>query len=260
MEAFDAFLAHADHAPPGTREKAEHERELLRARVATLAVTSDPPGAEISVDGRRRGVTPLSGSVYVDAGPHEVGARNTGTGVVTTERIVAAPRETVHLTLRLGAADARVPPRAAEASPQPVLVSARSTGEPRTRSRFDVPALTVGGIGVALLGAGLTFGILARNASNSVEQASKNGSPGNPGTYYPQTQTDGLRDQTLEEIFLAVGAAAVITGGILYAVGHSRERAERASAARPRSQARVTVGGGASVAPGFAGARLRLTF
>ena len=105
LEAFDAFLASADHAPPGTREKATHEREALRERVATLAVTSDPPGAEISVDGRRRGVTPLNGALYIDAGPHEVAARNTSNGIVTTERIVAAPREMVRLTLRFGAAE-----------------------------------------------------------------------------------------------------------------------------------------------------------
>ena len=75
-----------------------------------------------------------------------------------------------------------------------------------------------------------------------------------------QTQSDGLRDQTLQEVFLAVGAAAVVTGGILYAVGHSREQAERANAPRSRPQARVTIGGGASIAPGFAGGRVRLTF
>ena len=59
-------------------------------------------------------------------------------------------------------------------------------------------------------------------------------------------------------MFLAVGAAAVVTGGILYVVGHSREPSERGNTTRARPQARVTVGGG--VAPGFAGGRLRLTF
>ncbi len=133
LEAFDAFLAHADHAPPGTREKATHERETLRARVATLAVTSDPPGAEISVDGRRRGVTPLSGALYIDAGPHEVAARNTSTGVVTTERIVAAPRETVRLTLRFGAAEAQAPSVEAAAG------GARRRAEPGARAGRRAP-------------------------------------------------------------------------------------------------------------------------
>ena len=273
LEAFDAFLANADHAPPGTREKATHEREALRERVATLAVISDPPGAEISVDGRRRGVTPLSGALYIDAGPHEVAARNTSNGIVTTERIVAAPRETVRLTLRFGVAEAQASspkwaasaPRTAEPSPMAALVDARrsaSSGEPAARSRFDIPALTAAGIGVAFLGAGLTFGILALKANNSVEQDSKNGAPppGRGILFNHQTDSDGRRDQTLMEVFVAVGAAAVVTGGILYAIGHSREQAERANASRTRPQARVSIGGGASIAPGFAGGRLRLTF
>jgi len=208
-------------------------------------------------------VTPLSGALYIDAGPHEVAARNTGNGIVTTERIVAAPRETVRLTLRFGAPEAQASSSksAAEAGPAPVGARAPVTGgEPRERSRFDVPALTAAGIGVAFLGAGLTFGILAQRANDSVEAASKSGSPANPSHLNLQTQSDGVRDQTLQEVFLAVGAAAVVTSGILYAVGHSREHAERTNAALGRSQARVTVGGGASLAPGFTGARLRLTF
>ena len=60
--------------------------------------------------------------------------------------------------------------------------------------------------------------------------------------------------------FLAAGAAAVTTSAVLFGIRESRQHAERANAMRPRSQARVSVDGGASVAPGFAGARLRLAF
>ena len=146
LEAFDAFLASADHAPPGTREKATHEREALRERVATLAVTSDPPGAEISVDGRRRGVTPLSGALYIDAGPHEVAARNTSNGIVTTERIVAAPRETVRLTLAFrcgGSAGVGIEagsgkPRTAEPPPRRHWSTRRARATPASRGRNRV--------------------------------------------------------------------------------------------------------------------------
>jgi hypothetical protein len=216
-------------------------------------------------------VTPLGGALFIDAGPHEVAARNTSNGIVTTERIVAAPREAVRLTLRFAAAETRAPsvsksvptaPDATEPSPAPALVGAQAPAagsEPQVRSRFDIPALTAAGIGVAFLGAGLTFGIFALKANNSIEQDSRNGNPppGNGIPFNVQTDSDGKRDQTLEEIFLGVGAAALVTGGILYVVGHSNERAD---ATRARSQARVTVGAGASVVPGFAGARLRLTF
>jgi len=262
LEAFDAFLAHADHAPPGTREKATRERDVLRARVATLAVASDPPGAEITVDGRRRGVTPLGDPLYIDVGPHEVAARQPSSGVITTERIVAAPRETVRLTLRFSAAEAQasppksapVAPRAAWPTPASALVDTRRSSdalEPRAESRFDVPTLAFAGIGAAFLATAATFAILGQRENDSVMQ---------DGKWHPQDDAAGRRDNTLAEVFLAAGAAAVTTSAVLFGIRESRQHAERANATRARSQARVTVDGGASLAPGFAGGRLRLTF
>ena len=266
LEAFDAFLAHADHAPPGTREKATRERDALRPRVATLAVASDPPGAEITVDGRRRGVTPLAGSLYIDVGPHEVAARNTSNGIVTTERIVAAPRETVRLTLRFGVAEAPPaspakawPARAAPPSaPAPALVDTRRSRdevEPRAESHLGVPTLVFAGIGAAFLATAATFAVLGQRENDSVMKVVDSG-----GKFPFEKDSAGRRDNTLAEVFLGAGAAAVTTSAVLFGIRESRQNAERANATRARSQARVTVGGGASVAPGFAGARLRLTF
>lgn len=265
LEAFDAFLAQADHAPPGTREKATRERDALRGRVATLAVVSDPPGAEITVDGRRRGVTPLSGSLYIDVGPHEVAARNASNGVVTSERIVAAPRETVRLTLRFGVAEAPPaapakawPARTAEPPPAPALVEARRSNqavEPRAESLFNVPTLVFAGLGAAFLATAATFAILGQQKSDSVVQGEVSGAMFDFGK-----DSAGRRDNTLAYVFLAAGAAAVTTSAVLFGIRESHLHAEHANAARARSQARVTMDGSASAAPGFAGARLRLTF
>ena len=79
LEAFDAFLAHADHPPPGTREKATHERDQLRTRVATLAVTSDPPA-------------PRSPSTAGGAASRRSAARSTSTpGRTKWRRAIPAP-------------------------------------------------------------------------------------------------------------------------------------------------------------------------
>ncbi len=266
LGAFDSFLAHADHAPPGTREKATRERDVLRARVATLAVASDPPGAEITVDGQRRGVTPLGDPLYIDVGPHEVAARQPSSGVITTERIVAAPRETVRLTLRFSTAEAQASParsapalaRAAWPTPASALVDTRRSSdavEPRAESRFDVPTLAFAGIGAAFLATAATFAVLGQRENDSVMRDVANGSPFDFGK-----DAAGRRDNTLAEVFLAAGAAAVTTSAVFFGIRESRQHAERATATRARSQALVTVGGGASLAPGFAGGRLRLTF
>src|SRR5215471_9762662 len=52
LRAFEAFLAHADQPPAGSREKAEAHRKLLRTRVATVEITADQDGAEVLVEGR----------------------------------------------------------------------------------------------------------------------------------------------------------------------------------------------------------------
>ena len=273
LEAFEAFLARADHAPPGTRDKATHERDRLRGRVATLVLTSEPLGAEISIDGRSRGATPLSGSLYLDPGPHEIAARNPATGAAATERVVASPQQALTLTLRLGAPASRPSVSSASPAPAPSSVPAAGAGstptvaaravsdtpEPHARRLPNAWAISAGALGVALLGAGVTFGILAQRQSDSVARDSSN-----YAVFVKQKETDGTRDQTLQEVFLVTGGVAVATGIVLYAIQRrgegervGREQESRASAVRRPA---VTLSGGPSLAPGLLGARLRLIF
>ena len=72
--------------------------------------------------------------------------------------------------------------------------------------------------------------------------------------------TAGRRDSTLAWVFLAAGAASVTTSAVLFYGIHESRVPERANTTSARSQARVSVGGGAMVAPGFAGAHVRLCF
>ena len=72
LEAFEAFLADATHPPPGKREQAESYQTELSTRVAQLDASALPPGAEVGVDGRGHGTTPLARSIYLDPGAHEI--------------------------------------------------------------------------------------------------------------------------------------------------------------------------------------------
>ena len=47
-------------------------RECYRERVARVEVVAETSGAEVFIDGRSRGVTPLARPVLVEAGPHQV--------------------------------------------------------------------------------------------------------------------------------------------------------------------------------------------
>jgi hypothetical protein len=256
LEAFEAFLAEADHPPPGTRERAARERVSLRAQVATLAITSDPPGADVTVDGRLRGVTPVGGSIYLDPGTHQVSARNRATGVVASQQIAALPGQTLSVTLLLGEG-ARSPEAPSGSAGAPAAVSSSDTG---IRGASNVLPLSLAGVGIALLGAGTTFGILAQRESDSLSRDSKDGAWPGPGVIYVQSkQADGLRDQALQEIFLAAGAVAVTTGVVLYVVNRRKNHgndSERSAS----SHAGLALSGAASVAPGRMGARLQLSF
>jgi hypothetical protein len=76
VAAIDEYLALRGLSP---QDRAEAERELqgLRARPSTLTVTTTPPGAVVTLDGRQTvGPTPLS--VDVPAGAHTIAIRRDG--------------------------------------------------------------------------------------------------------------------------------------------------------------------------------------
>jgi hypothetical protein len=283
LEAFEAFLARADHPPPGTREKATRDRETLRTRVATLAVTTDPPGAEVTIDGRLRGVTPLGGSLYLDPGPHEVVARNAATGAAAAERIVASPRQALGVTLRLSAAGARSlpaspPPAQPVASGEPTAVvaspvtdgrAASGAPEPRAGLAANPWALSAAGLGVALLGAGITFAFLVDREENRVHEASVTASLINTDSTdsthkqfagaAQRSESNGLKYQTLETVFFATGAVA-LTGGIALYVFNRRSGSRADGEARSTAASGPRLSGAPIVAPTLAGAQVQLSF
>jgi hypothetical protein len=74
--AIEQYLAQRDLSAPD-RAEAEREARGLRARPSVLTVTTTPPGAVVTVDGKpAAGPTPLS--VEIPAGPHTIGVRHDG--------------------------------------------------------------------------------------------------------------------------------------------------------------------------------------
>lgn len=74
IDAFERYLAQGASSIPASR-RAEVEREIAaqRERVSTLEVTVDIAGAQIRLDGRWVGTTPLAEPLRVNAGPHTLG-------------------------------------------------------------------------------------------------------------------------------------------------------------------------------------------
>jgi hypothetical protein len=101
IEVLTRYLSEGkDRVPEPRRQMVEGQLAWLRARLAALSITTDRPGAHISVDGRDVGVTPFADPVRLDAGTHTVSAKVDGIPVLI--RIVAlraAERQQLHLDL-----------------------------------------------------------------------------------------------------------------------------------------------------------------
>jgi len=121
-ECFDRFLAEARDVPPDSRATAERSRAAMRARVALVELVA-PTGADLVVDGRAMGRTPLSRPLVLAPGTRVFRLERDGrplsekavpvpAGVVTRFVIdVAAGAASLPPTLRAG--DPASAPRAA---------------------------------------------------------------------------------------------------------------------------------------------------
>ena len=224
--AFDRFLAEAPAAPEASREKARSNQEILRRQVATLTISADVSGIEISVDGHERGGTPLVHPLYLDPGPHQVVARwPRGAGNVSSTVVAFAGSD---LTMRLqlpGRGDGTAAPAVralpmvvAEPEPPPSNLIERKMPSANGASPWSNVAVASAGAGVVLLGAGLTFGLLASHEANRLTDLSSQSTDSNPPTYPPDAQSRGHTFEMLAELSLGAGVLALGAAAIMLVV------------------------------------------
>jgi PEGA domain len=102
LASFERFLAEGGAAAPAERrEDAERHVAALRGRVAFLDVVSDVSEAEVFVDGRRYGKTPVLAPIVVAPGPHQVLVQKQGAPLAYTDRIEARAGALVRVQVRL---------------------------------------------------------------------------------------------------------------------------------------------------------------
>ena len=171
IEAFETFLNEALDASPDLRANAERYRSTLATQTGALVVTSDTDGAEVSIDGRSRGVTPLQTSIRLDPGPHQLVVEKAGVPPFAEKLTIEAGRR-VAVEARLTPASVAppapvavpvvVPPPPAE-GPRPLTDAERAA---QKRSLIRKVAWTTGAVGVAALGCGLAERLIANGKFN----------------------------------------------------------------------------------------------
>lgn len=94
------------------------------------------------------------------------------------------------------------------------------------RKRLRTTGLIIGGIGLAALGTGIVFGVIASGQEDEVSSATRWSAD------LQDTDEAGQTNGTISVIGISVGAAAVVTGGILYLLGARGGRVPMEGSAR----------------------------
>jgi hypothetical protein len=180
------------------REEVEKRISNMRAAPATVVVSSDPPGASVIIDGAGTGkVTPAE--IEVEAGEHTVGISLEGYSRVT-EKLTVDPgaRRELSLTLLAGSEDDSTSSSGAD--------SYDGLGpEQESRKGANLAPWIVTGAGVLVLGTGAVLGGLVLGVKSDFDKKPT------------KAKADkGERLALLADVAFGVGAAAVITGVVLF--------------------------------------------
>ncbi|QRN99840.1 PEGA domain-containing protein [Archangium violaceum] len=229
--------------PAQRRDEVQREVDRLQARVATVRITVNKPGAEISVDDVPVGTSPMRTPLQLNAGRRKISASLPGVTPVT--RVVdVAGRDSLDVSLEFAAPSAPAPvasvapapssrpeaPRSAVAAPPEVVKSQRSTPL--------VPWIATGGLAVAT---GVTA-VLALNASGDLKTQRDTF-----GVSRAQLDQASGRTRTLALTTDVLAGATLVAAGVSTWLTFLREP-------EPASSADVQVGvgpGGVGVAGSF---------
>jgi tetratricopeptide (TPR) repeat protein len=236
LRAYRRYLTYGgDEVPADRRTKVQADISELEGRVAQVTVRTNVPGAAITVDEVRAGLTPLTGALLINPGLRRVSASKSGY-LPASVTVNAASGERMQVALDLTdlttATMARTPAQA------PVNLT---TGAPPARPRIKtwLTLLTTGALAATTGG----FAILTREAQRDFEQQLAR---------VPNTRAsiDDARSRmvTFAAVTDALAVGTVVAGAVSLYVGLTEGRAPvRESAPVPRRRVEV------SLAPGLAG-------
>ena len=221
------FLLRCTEAPPqgGTeQEKARYRRHLdalveARKKVVTVRVHVSEPGADVLLDDKPLGASPLPRVVFVDPGPHELTASLDGFERATAEiEGEAGDAQDVTLPLR------RKPPSPALA-PAPPAPPQNVTGAPPPLRPVPLPApeppqtplvspSVLGGASIASLLVGGILGSYALSVRDEMLNESANYK-----THHGPCWPGACNAESSEQAFLIAGSAAITSFTIGSALG-----------------------------------------
>lgn len=199
--ALTTFTGYLGESGPTEAHRAEVQGtiDVLRMRVGHLTITTDPPGADVTIDEQSVGKTPLESRVLVSVGRRKVSATMAGR-IAATRFVDVAAADNAAVKLSLPAATTEVPPELSTLPPSSIP-SGSNAGPTLRIVGFTLAGLFAAGAGVS--------GMLALEESSQLSKSRSS---------YPVT-SDLLKHEarltsTYSILADSLTAAAVVVGGI----------------------------------------------
>ena len=247
IEALTKYLRDGqEQVPLSRRQQVEAQVALLESKLAELTITTDRPGALITIDGREVGRTPLYQPIRLAAGTHVVTVAVDGLAPIT-QTVVARESERQTLTLVIPVGLTAPPPAAPVVAVPPIVVAPAPPPPPRRDLRKW--ATVAGAAGVAAGGAALGVYLWNRGRYDDWQAGNESLHRLVPGSaaYYEQAMANNARADSLTTanhfiLGLTVASGVLIAGGAgLYLLDRAHRRAETSTVAAA-SSFDVTVG------------------
>jgi hypothetical protein len=210
LQAFEKFLADATDASADTIADAHRSAAELQKKLGRIRIDCDMAGAEVSVDGKDIGLTPLRALIWATPGRHQVTARHTGAApAIENVEVTAVAISTV--TMRLGA------PAAAAATPATDLQAPRpSSPDEGWWLGRKWTWVAAGSTVLFAVGAGIAGGLM-KNKVSSLKESCGSASDDPNGCSQSQVDSVDLR-KNMANVFWGLTAAAAATTGVLFFV------------------------------------------
>jgi hypothetical protein len=223
-------------APEATgKTEVQARLDEIKAMLATLEVTSEPPGAAISLDGRPTGLT-TPASIQVGPGPHTLVFDLAGYQSLTRD-VTAAKGDMSLVAVSL---TSTTPPQESQSETLPQEESPAPATEMLGDKSGPPPAFWAAAAvtGLGLIG-GAVFGTMALNDDDKWKS--------NGGTQ-EDVRDSGKRNAIIADVSFGIAAAAAITGAIILIA--SGKKSEKAAAKQGASLRIAPVSGKSTIGMG----------
>ena len=217
LEAFEKFLADAPDASPDMIADARKSISQLQKKLGQIQIDCMTSGADVSVDGKSVGRTPLPDLIWATPGRHQITARHESVAPAVEEVNVTAGVVS-SVTLRLAATVAAAPVLAPAAAP---AIDLRASPVPNGDNEgwwLGRKWTWVAGGSTVLLAVGaITAGLAMQSKFNSLKTSCGRASPTQPQC--SQSDVDSVSSlKTTANVFWGLTAAAAVTTGVLFYV------------------------------------------